>query len=247
MNYSPSESKKIAEEIRDKNIDIIDKDVVLFPPFTSLYTLKLILEDSPISLGAQNMHWEEKGAYTGEISGLFLKDLGCRYVIVGHSERRRFFAETDDMINKKLLKAFELGLTPVLCIGESLNEKEDGRTFDVLRQQFRLGTLGLKENPENLIIAYEPVWAIGTGKAASPEIANAVNAFIRDQVEYKFGVEVAESMRIIYGGSVNSSNAPEFMKQSEVDGLLVGSASLSPEEFTKIVRYSDYLKNKEEE
>lgn len=212
-------------------------DVVVCPPFTSLRTVQLVLESDhiPIALGAQNLHWEDEGAYTGEISGRFLKALDCSYVIIGHSERRKFFNETDGTVNKRIAAAFRNDLTPIVCVGETDEQREAGRTEDVIGTQLRDGLAG--HDISNMVIAYEPVWAIGTGKAASPEDANATIGFIRKTIGEIADAGTAQAIRIQYGGSVSAGNIAQLMGQSEIDGALVGGASLDPKSFAMIVKF----------
>lgn len=222
------------------NITHDEVEVVLAPPFTALYSVRELIKDTKVNLGAQDLFWEEKGAFTGEISAMMLKDIGCSYVIVGHSERRQYFGETDSIVNKKTLSSLRHSLSPILCIGELLEERERGKTFDVLERELREGLKGL--SPETsvlhrIVIAYEPVWAIGTGKTATPKQANEAHGFIRGWVKDSFGEDVALSLRIIYGGSVTPENIDGLMAQPEVDGVLVGGASLKAEGFARIVNF----------
>jgi len=211
-------------------------DRVVCPPFTSLMVISGMLAGTEVGLGAQNLHWEESGAFTGELSPAMVKEF-CQYVIIGHSERRAFFADTDETVNKKARAAFAAGLTPIVCVGETLEEYESGKTAAVVERQVKNG---LKEidpkTAENLIVAYEPIWAIGTGKAAGPEEANdVIGKVVRQNLASMFGNEVAQKIRILYGGSVKAENAGEFFHQPEIDGGLVGGASLKAGEFVKIV------------
>lgn len=215
-----------------------DREVLIAPPFTLIPAIRIALEREDFKLGAQNCHWEDQGAYTGEISCGMLKDVGCDCVIVGHSERRHLFGEGDEMIRKKVNAAFKNKLTPVLCIGEILSEREEGKTFQVVETQFREAVSGLTPNlAEQLVIAYEPVWAIGTGKTATPEQAQEVHAFIREKVAGFFDKEVANAVRILYGGSVKPDNVDALMSEADIDGLLVGGASLEVSSFKRIVQY----------
>lgn len=233
MNKTPEESAKLAEEIKKGVSDIKDREVVIAPPFTSLERVRRVIEDSPIKLGAQNMHWEPSGAYTGEISGEFLIEIGCRYVILGHSERRKYFNETDEIINRKFLYALKIGLTPVLCVGETLLQREGGETFEVIREQLLKCLEGI-DLREEVVIAYEPIWAIGTGRTATPKQASEVHSYIRRLLLDKYN---SENIRILYGGSVKPDNIDSLMAQSEIDGVLVGGASLIPESFIRIVKF----------
>jgi triosephosphate isomerase (TIM) len=210
--------------------------VIICPPFTSLETTQTLLKDSRIKFGAQNMYFEENGAFTGEISPSMLKSVGCEYVVLGHSERRTIFGETDQIINKKIKTAIKHNLKPIFCIGETLEEREKGFTFEVIERQVRFGLEGLTEAElENLIIAYEPVWAIGTGKTASKEQAQEVHAFIRKLVAKLLSPSFAEKLIIQYGGSVKPDNAVELLSQPDIDGALVGGACLKADSFLKIV------------
>jgi len=218
-----------------QNINVLD--ILVCPPFTALKSVYDLIKGSNIKLGAQNLHWEMKGAFTGEISPLMLKDVGCEYVIIGHSERREYFKETDDIINKKIFAALKVGLKPIVCIGEKLEERESGVTEKVLEQQITEGLKGLSnEDMENITIAYEPVWAIGTGKTATPEIANTTQSFIRNKIKEIFNENIAEKIRILYGGSVKADNAKALLEQEHIDGALVGGASLEAENFIKIIK-----------
>jgi triosephosphate isomerase len=212
--------------------------VVVCPPFTALAAAKAALAGTAIGLGAQDMHWEQQGAFTGEVSAPMLRDAGCDYVIIGHSERRQYFAETDETVNKKLHAAIAGGLIPIVCVGETLAEREGGATERVVDRQVRRGLAGLTpEQAAALVIAYEPVWAIGTGRTASSEDANAVCAFIRRLVAELYGQAAADAVRIQYGGSVKPENIAELMGKSDIDGALVGGASLDAATFAKIVKY----------
>lgn len=213
---------------------------VICPTFTGLATAADVLEGSNIGLGAQNCHWEDEGAFTGEISAPMLVDCGCRYVILGHSERRQYFSETDEMINRKLRKVVTTPLTPILCIGETLEEREAGRVEEVVLGQLEADLAELAPaDVERVVIAYEPVWAIGTGRTATPEIAEEVHAMIRRWLSGRYGPELAEGTLVLYGGSVKPGNIAELMAQPDIDGALVGGASLDAESFAKIVRYQE--------
>lgn len=212
--------------------------IVLCPPFVDLAAVIAAARGTHIHVGGQNMYWQEEGAFTGEISAGMLVAAGCSHVILGHSERRQMCDETDESVNRKLHVALKHRLTPIVCVGELLAERESGQTKDVLLRQTSLGLANLEpENAGNIVIAYEPVWAIGTGKTATPEMAAEAHAIIRAQVARMFGREVAAGMRILYGGSVKPENIGSLMQQPEIDGALVGGASLDPESFAKIVAY----------
>lgn len=215
-------------------------EVVVCPPFTALKSVGVTLEYDKyeIKLGAQNVFWEDEGAYTGEISPLMLKQLDVEYVIVGHSERRQFFGETNDTVNKRLHAALGHGLKPILCVGENLEERESGRTTDVVAAQIKGGLAGIDGDfSESLVIAYEPIWAIGTGRVAEPEDANEVIRHIREVVGSLNGAETAQKVRILYGGSVKPGNVSRLMEEPEIDGALVGGASLSAEDFVSLIKY----------
>lgn len=215
-----------------------DREVVVCPSFVCLSEAAEILKKSYVALGAQNMHYEDKGAYTGEVSPIFLKEVGVSYVILGHSERRQIFGEKDDLINKKVKAALRHGLNPILCVGETLEERETKITFEVIKNQMDGSLAGLEqENLGKLVVAYEPVWAIGTGKTATKEDANEVIRYIRELLTEKFGKEAGEKTRILYGGSVKPANIKELMDMEEIDGALVGGASLDASDFSKIVNY----------
>ena len=237
MNMLPNEAIKFIEDFAPMVKDA-ESEVILCVPYTDLFYALLTSQNTNIKIGAQNMHWEEKGAFTGEVSGKMLKSIGVEYVIIGHSERRQYFAETDETVNKKIKAAFENDLKPIVCVGESLEQKEDGKTEEVITCQTRLALDGLSnEQVKNTIIAYEPIWAIGTGKTATKEDANNSIKAIRKEIEKIYGKDVAECVIIQYGGSVKSTNAKELFTTSDIDGALVGGASLKPEEFEKIVNY----------
>jgi len=211
--------------------------VVICPPFTALYAVSRVLGDSPVGLGAQNMHHREEGAFTGEVSAGMLKEAGCRYVILGHSERRQYFGETDRGVSLKAAVALEQGLAPMVCVGESLEERESGRTEEVVSRQVRGSLAGLDPGrAERLIIAYEPVWAIGTGRTASAEDAQQVSRLIRDLLAEIFGPDTALKTPILYGGSVKPENAAELLSREDIDGALVGGASLDLKSFTAIIK-----------
>ncbi|MBU1124755.1 MAG: triose-phosphate isomerase [Candidatus Omnitrophica bacterium] len=212
-------------------------EVVLCPAFTALSEVSEVLVGSEISLGAQDVYWQEEGAFTGEVSCKMLKDAGCSYVIIGHSERRQYFGETNDSVNKKIKTALSQGLTPILCIGETLAQRESGNTFSVLEDHLSHGLAGFSaEDAERIVIAYEPVWAIGTGKTATPAQAQEAHAYIRGFLAKLYSEESAQRMRIQYGGSVKPDNTSDLMKQPDIDGALVGGASLSVESFAAIVK-----------
>jgi len=214
-----------------------DIDVVICPVYTALSEVSEVVASSNIGLGAQDCYWQDEGAFTGEISCPMIKDAGCKYVIIGHSERRQFFGETNETVNKKLKSALGHGLTPIVCVGESLAEREAKRTFAVIEDHVRNGLAGITvEQAKKIVVAYEPVWAIGTGKVATPQQAQEVHAYIRDLLVKLFDKETAAQMRIQYGGSVKPDNIEELMRQVDVDGALVGGASLKVDSFADIVK-----------
>ncbi|MGB6010948.1 MAG: triose-phosphate isomerase [Desulfobacterales bacterium] len=216
----------------------IDVDVMIAPPFTALALVSDMLKKTPISLGAQNLFWEAEGAFTGEISASMLVSAGCRYVIVGHSERRQYFGETDETVNKKIKAAVKNDLIPVMCIGESETERESKETFSVLDRQVQKGLKGFSaDEMETLVIAYEPIWAIGSGKTATADQAQEIHLFLRAMLGKKFGNKLAKSLRILYGGSVKPDNITDLMTMPDIDGALIGGASLEPETFSKIVQF----------
>ena len=217
-----------------------DIDVMIAPSFTSLAQVSDVVRGSCVSLGAQNLFWEAQGAFTGEISPAMLVSAGCKYVIIGHSERRQYFNETDKTVNKRIKAAFDNDLIPVMCVGESEKERESKNTFSVLDKQLKMGLEDFSSDDlKRLVIAYEPVWAIGTGKTATSEQAQEVHQFLRSVLEKSFGNMLAKSIRILYGGSVKPNNITELMAMPDVDGALVGGASLDPETFSKIVRFKE--------
>lgn len=237
MNMLPDQTIKFIDEIAPLVKDT-KNEVILCVPYTDLFYALLTAQNTNIKIGAQNMHWEENGAYTGEVSGKMLKVIGVEYVIIGHSERRQYFAETDETVNKKIKAAFANELKPIVCVGETLSQREEGKTEEIITNQTRLALEGLSnEQVKNTIIAYEPIWAIGTGKTATSEDANNSIKAIRKEIENIYGKEVSEEVIIQYGGSVKSSNAKELFETSDIDGGLVGGASLKVEEFSKIVNY----------
>lgn len=238
MNKTVSEAVKLVEDLMPLVKDAA-AEVVVCPTFVCLNEVVKTVAGSNIGVGAQNMYHKDSGAYTGEISPAFLTDMKVGYVILGHSERRQYFKETDGEINQKVISALEHGLKAILCVGETLEQRETGKTFDVIAAQVKGCLAGMeKMDLSNLVIAYEPVWAIGTGKTATSQDANEVIGFIRKQLAELLGSEVAGKTRILYGGSVKSSNTKELMSMPEIDGALVGGASLDAVEFSKIVNYN---------
>jgi len=237
MNKLPNEAISFIEELTPL-VKTTENEVVLCVPYTNLFYALLTVQGTNIKVGAQNMHFEEKGAYTGEVSGEMLKSIGVEYVIIGHSERRQYFNETDETVNKKLKKALVVGLKPIVCVGENLSQRENGTAKEVVINQTKLALEDLTgEQVKNVVIAYEPIWAIGTGKTATKEDANETIKWIREEIEKIYGKDVADCVIIQYGGSVKSSNAKDLFEMSDIDGGLIGGASLDANEFSKIVNY----------
>ena len=239
MNTTVSEAIELVNEMRPGLDEIDGVDKVICPPFVSLAAVKELIKGSALKLGAQNLYFEEKGAYTGEVSSLMLAEM-CQFVIIGHSERRQYFNETGEIVNKKIRAALKVGLKPILCVGERLEENEAGRTEEVVTEQLRSSLAGI-DNLGGLIIAYEPIWAIGTGKSATDKQANETVGLIRHNVAQLYDAEIAQGVRILYGGSVTADSIAEFMRQSEIDGALVGGASLKANEFLSIVRQTSEI------
>lgn len=231
------EAYTLALGLKERLTDITTIKMVLCPSFTSLHAVSQALEGSPLFLGAQDVHWEREGAFTGEISPQMLLSLGCQFVIVGHSERRHLFHESNKIVNLKLKAALKENLTPILCIGETLQEREKGKTEEVVEDQLKGASVDLPlEEIEKLVLAYEPVWAIGTGKTATPKQANDVHHFIRRKLGERYGQELAKNITILYGGSVKPENARDLLKEPDIDGALVGGASLDLDSYEKIIR-----------
>lgn len=238
MNNTTESGTALIKELAPLVADVSDRQIVVCVPFTILGAIGEAVKGTNIALGAQNLHWEKSGAYTGEISADMLLDMGVEYVLIGHSERRQYFAETDETVNKKVLAAFANGLKPILCVGESLEEREGGIMPQVISTQVEKALVGLTgEQIKQLVIAYEPVWAIGTGRTATADQANEVCTLIRKKVAELFCETCANEMRIQYGGSVKASNAAELMGKSDIDGALVGGAALKADSFSQIVKY----------
>jgi len=242
MNLSLAEGAQLVKAISKGTEGLDGVEVLVAPPFTALLRVKEAIGKAPILLAGQNMHWEANGAFTGEVSASMLADAGCTHVILGHSERRTLFGETDQVIDRKAAAAVKKGLIPILCIGETLEEREKGLTFQIIERQLRLSLksfMEAKKLPPTTILAYEPVWAIGTGRTATPEQAQEAHQFIRQWVKAQFGEKTAETIRILYGGSVKPDNVRDLMSKPDIDGALVGGASLKPESFLPIIRFSE--------
>ncbi len=237
LHKTVRESLAFASKFKSLTGRIYDRDIVLCPPFTSLYPVGKELAGSTIKLGAQNLFYEEKGAFTGEVSAEMLKEAGCAYVIIGHSERRKYFGESDKIINAKIKKAEHYGLVPIICIGEGEEERNRGVTREVLTSQMKEAVASFTPSQiEKFVIAYEPIWAIGTGKVETPEQTNEITGYLRNLLSSSYGYSIASKVRFLYGGSVKPENASSFLSQRDVDGLLVGGASLDPEGFSLICR-----------
>ncbi|MFQ6078702.1 MAG: triose-phosphate isomerase [Thermodesulfobacteriota bacterium] len=238
MNKTVSEAVDFARQLRPLVADVRDTDIVVVPTFTALQAVAQEIDGSNIELGAQDVFWESSGAYTGEISPSMLKDVGCRYVIIGHSERRQYFGETNESVQRKIKASLAMGLCPIICVGEALEEREAGKTFDVVKSQVVQCLGGFsRQEMEKMIIAYEPIWAIGTGKTATPQQAEEVHALIREQMGHITHRQVSEGVRIQYGGSVNPDNISDLMIEPNIDGALVGGASLRADSFSSIVKF----------
>jgi len=237
LNKTPHEAILLADELKRELVDLTGVDIVVCPPFVDLTDVSDALVDHDIALGAQNVFWEDAGAFTGEISAPMLKDLGVTYVIIGHSERRQYFNETNETVNKRLRAALKHGLTPIVCVGENLSQREAGKTFDVIKDHCEGSLNGLTaDEAKKIVLAYEPVWAIGTGKTATPAQAQEEHVFIRQFFGKVFNADVASSVRIQYGGSVTPDNVVALMGQEDIDGALVGGASLKAPSFAAIVK-----------
>lgn len=239
MNMLPNEAMEFITSLTD-TAKQSKNEIILCVPYIDLFYSLLTAQDTPIKIGAQNMHFKETGAYTGEISGKMLKSIHVEYVIIGHSERRKYFAETDETVNQKLKAAFDNELKPILCVGETLEQREAGKAEEVIITQIEKDLAGLtKEQVENTIIAYEPIWAIGTGKTATLEDANQAVKQIRNQIQQMYGEQTAQNTILLYGGSVTADNAKTLLSASDIDGALIGGASLKIEEFKKIIKDND--------
>ena len=239
MYKTCAEAVDEAKALVDRVQPMDDREMMIAPTYTALAQVSVVLKGSPVALGAQNLYWENEGAYTGEISAPMLISAGCSHAIIGHSERRQYFGETDDTVNKKIETAINHDLIPVFCIGESEQERDLNQTFSVLDKQVTKGLNNISSKDlGTLIIAYEPIWAIGTGKTATTEQAQEVHQFIRSLIDKAFGSELAQSMRILYGGSVKPENIDELMAMPDVDGALVGGASLKADSFSNIIKYN---------
>jgi triosephosphate isomerase len=242
MNLTLVEAAQLVKAIADGIKGLGGVEVLVAPPFTTLLRVKEAIGKAPILLSGQDMHWEAQGAFTGEVSASMLADAGCTHVILGHSERRTFFGETDEVVDRKAVAAVKKGLIPIVCIGETLEEREKGLTFQIIERQLKFSLKSFREGknlPLSTVLAYEPVWAIGTGRTATPEQAQEVHQFIRQWLKAQFGERTAQAIRILYGGSVKPDNVRDLMSKPDIDGALVGGASLKPESFLPVVRFSE--------
>ncbi|MBE0479315.1 triose-phosphate isomerase [Candidatus Aerophobetes bacterium] len=241
MNKSLQEATEFTKKLISELGTYRDVETVIFPPFPYLKMISSLLGETDVALGAQNMFWEEKGAYTGEVSPLMLMDVGCRYVILGHSERRQYFGETDEGINKKIKAALKFQLTPLVCVGEKLEERKKGLAKEIVKSQLTKCFTGINSSEvPQIVIAYEPVWAIGTGETATPKQAQDMHQFIREILQEIFDKKTANLVRVQYGGSVKPDNIKELMQEPDIDGALVGGASLDVDSFIKIVKYGEF-------
>jgi triosephosphate isomerase len=238
MYKTPSEAADTAAQLVNLVMNVAGVDIMIAPTYTALESVSKVIAGSNVDLGAQNIFWEKEGAFTGEISAAMLTAVGCRYVIIGHSERRQYFGETDDTVNRRIKAANDAGLVPILCIGESEQEREAGQTFSVLDKQVKMGLKDLfAKDLGTLVIAYEPVWAIGTGKTATDDQAQEAHQYIRSLIDDLFGGDISGAIRILYGGSVKPENIAGLMTMADIDGALVGGASLKADSFSKIVQF----------
>lgn len=236
MHCTQQQTRELITSLLETSRTISKTTIMVAPPFSSLHTASQLLQGNNILLGAQNCYWEDQGAFTGEVSALMLKDIGCQYVILGHSERRQYFNETDENVNRKIRAVLKHNLLPIICVGETLEQRESGSTLKVVESQVRKALQGFSsEEADKFTIAYEPVWAIGTGRAATPHDAVEVHVMIRSTLADVFGSRTAEHIRIQYGGSVNAENIQTFIQEEEIDGALVGGASLKADAFSKII------------
>ena len=243
MHKNISEALELANGVKRDLYNLETLDIVLCPVFTALSSVAEVIADSNIQLGAQDVYWQEQGAFTGEISPLMLKDAGCKYVIIGHSERRKYFSENNQTVNKKIGAAMRAGLIPIVCVGETLIQREEGKTLEVIEEQIQQGFKGISaEEVGNLVVAYEPVWAIGTGRNATPEQAEETQFYIRNLLSKMYNESIAKTLRIQYGGSVKPENIKELMQQPDIDGALVGGASLKIDSFSQMVKICGEVK-----
>ncbi len=240
MNKTATEAASFARDLKIKTLNIHKTEIVLCPPFTALAAVYDIVKESRVKIGAQNIHWEPAGAYTGEISAEMIEKAGCKYVIIGHSERRQFFGETNQSVNKKIKQSLTTSLCPIVCVGETLKQRQDGQTQAVVKMQILEGLADLSpEQMHRIVLAYEPVWAIGTGVTATPEQAEEVHQFIRQLISVQFNSQTAESVPVLYGGSVKPDNIKDLLNQLNIDGGLIGGASLKVDPFVDMIKVAE--------
>ncbi len=244
MNKTGAEAATFARDLKVKTLNINKTEIVVCPPFTAIDAVYSILKESRIRVGAQNVHWEAAGAYTGEVSAVMIEAAGCKYVIIGHSERRQYFGETDETVNKKIKQTLTTSLSPIVCIGETLEQRQAGQTEAIVQQQIRIGLAGLsKEQMQRIVLAYEPVWAIGTGVTATPQQAEQVHRFIRQLLAEMFDRSIADGTVILYGGSVKPDNIQELLNEPDIDGGLIGGASLKVDSFVEMIKIAETFSN----
>ena len=244
MNKTGAEAVSFARELKNKTLNITKTDIIICPSYVALLPMYEILKESRIHLGAQNVHWESSGAYTGEISAEMIETAGCSHVIIGHSERRQYFGETNQTVNKKINRCLTTPLIPIVCIGETLQQRQEGRTNDVVKEQLVEGLAGLSsDHIKRLILAYEPVWAIGTGVTATPDQAEEVHRFIREVIHGMFDSRIADSIQILYGGSMKPGNIQDLLLQPDIDGGLIGGASLKIDSYVEMIKIAEELSN----
>lgn len=244
MNKTGVEAASFARDLKIKTLSINKTEIIVCPPFTALSPVQEIVKDSRIKMGAQNVHWEAAGAYTGEISAEMIENAGCRYVIIGHSERRQFFGETNQTVNKKIKQTLTTSLSPIVCIGETLQQRQEGQTKEIVKKQIFEGLVDLSlSQMERIVFAYEPVWAIGTGLTATPEQAEEAHQFIRELIAGLFNSQAAELAHILYGGSAKPDNIKELLSQQHIDGGLIGGASLKVDSFVAMIKIAEELSN----
>jgi triosephosphate isomerase len=244
MNKTGTEAASFARELKIKTLNINRTEIVVCPPYIAIVPVYEILKESRVKIGAQNVHWEPSGAFTGEVSAEMIEQAGCKYVIIGHSERRQYFGETDQSVNKKIIQTLTTSICPIVCVGETLQQREAGKTKNVVKDQITAGLAGLSiDQMKRLVLAYEPVWAIGTGVTATPAQAEEVHHFIRELLAELFNSQIADSAQILYGGSVKPDNAKELLSQHNIDGGLIGGASLKVDSFVEMIRTTEQLSN----
>jgi len=242
MNKTGTEAASFARDLKIKTLNINKTEIIVCPPYIAIVPVYEILKQSRVKIGAQNVHWETSGAFTGEVSAEMIEQAGCKYVIIGHSERRQYFGETDQSVNKKIMQTLTTSLSPIVCVGETLQQREAGKTNDVVKVQIAEGLAGLSiDQMKRLVLAYEPVWAIGTGVTATPAQAEEVHHFIRDLLADLFSPQIANATQILYGGSVKPDNVKELLSQDNIDGGLIGGASLKVDSFVEMIQATEQL------